>query len=53
MQLNQKEFELVKKARDAINEVNKGSPLRDFMERDEIEKALKLLINITKTATYK
>jgi hypothetical protein len=53
MQLNQKEFELVKKTRAAINEVKKGSPLKDFMERDEIEEALELLINITKTATYK
>jgi len=53
MQLNQKEFELVKKTREAINGVNKGHPLKDYMERDDIEKALKLLINITKTATYK
>lgn len=53
MELTKKQFETIKKTREAIKEVDNGSPLKDYLEQDEIIEGLELLVLITKTATAK
>lgn len=44
--LSPKEQRLISKTADAMKQVRNGDPLKDFMDRDEIEAALKLLVKI-------
>jgi hypothetical protein len=50
IKLSKKEQILVCDVRNALVEVNKGDPLRDFMDQDQIIDALKLLKKIVPIA---
>jgi riboflavin synthase alpha subunit len=48
MELSVAEKQLIRETIKAMREVKQGTPLKDFMDRNEVENALKLLVKIGK-----
>ncbi len=48
MELSVAEKQIIRETTKAMREVKRGNPLKDFMDRDEVEDALKLLVKIGK-----
>jgi hypothetical protein len=49
MKLTQKEKDLIAIVTNAVKEESRGDPLKDFIEHDEIVRALNLLVKIAKS----
>jgi hypothetical protein len=48
LEMNEQEKKLLELVKKSMREVKKGTPLKDYMDDSEIERALCLLVKVTK-----